>query len=110
MGPAYAKSVRAEGHAPQATICFDPPHVVALGTQALDEVRRPLWRERRALPDPALAKKFKGARWALLSQGPPSIRPRNAAGEYTGTRSARRSRWPSPATITAGAVSASAMR
>ena len=24
MGPAYAKSVRAEGHAPQAVICYDP--------------------------------------------------------------------------------------
>jgi hypothetical protein len=24
MGPAYAKSVRADGHAPRATICYDP--------------------------------------------------------------------------------------
>ena len=66
MGPAFAKSVRADGHAPQATICLDPFHVVALGTKALDEVRRPIWQQLRQLPDPALAKTFKGARWALL--------------------------------------------
>lgn len=66
MGPAFAKSVRAEGHAPQAAICFDPFHVVALGTKALDETRRPLWQQMRQLPDPAIARKFKGARWALL--------------------------------------------
>jgi transposase len=66
MGPAFAKSVRADGHAPQATICLDPFHVVALGTKALDEVRRPLWQQMRQLPDPGIAKRFKGARWALL--------------------------------------------
>ena len=66
MGPAFAKSVRADGHAPQATICLDPFHVVALGTKALDEVRRPLWQQMRRLPDPGIAKQFKGARWALL--------------------------------------------
>lgn len=66
MGPAFAKSVREEGHAPQATICIDPFHVVALGTKALDEIRREIWQAWRALPDPAYAKKFKGARWALL--------------------------------------------
>jgi hypothetical protein len=66
MEPAFGKSVR--GHAPQASICIDPFNVVALGTQALDEVRRPLWQELRSLPDPAIAKKFKGARWALLKK------------------------------------------
>jgi len=66
MGPAFATSVGAEGHAPQATICLDPFHVVALGTKALDEVRRPIWQQLRQLPDPAIARKFKGARWALL--------------------------------------------
>jgi transposase len=35
MGPAFAKSVRAEGHAPQAAICFDPFHVVAVRHEAL---------------------------------------------------------------------------
>lgn len=77
MGPAFAKSVRGEGHAPQATICLDPFHVVALGTKALDEVRRPLWQQLRRLPDPATAKKFKGARWALL-KNPEDLTDRQA--------------------------------
>lgn len=77
MGPAYAKSVRAEGHAPQAVICVDPFHVVALGTKALDEVRRPLWQELRALPEPGFAKRFKGARWALL-KNPEDLTERQA--------------------------------
>ena len=66
MGPAYAKSVHAEGHAPQAVICFDPFHVVKAVTDALEELRRTIWQELRNLPDPLIARKFKGARWALL--------------------------------------------
>ena len=66
MGPAFAKSVRAEGHAPQAVICFDPFHVVKAMTDALEELRRDIWQQMRRLPDPAMAKRFKGARWALL--------------------------------------------
>jgi transposase len=77
MGPAFASSVRAEGHAPQATICLDPFHVVALATKALDEVRRPIWQQLRQLPDPAIAKKFKGARWALL-KNPEDLTDRQA--------------------------------
>jgi transposase len=64
LGPAYAKSVRT--HAPQATICFDPFHVVKLATDALDAVRRQVWQSARKLRDQSIAKKFKGARWALL--------------------------------------------
>jgi len=66
MGPAFAKSVRAEGHAPQAVICFDPFHVVKAMTDALEELRRDIWQQLRQLPDPGMAKRFKGARWALL--------------------------------------------
>jgi transposase len=66
MGPAFAKSVREEGHAPQAVICIDPFHAVKLVGDALDTVRREVWNEMRQLPDPAQAKKFKGARWSLL--------------------------------------------
>ncbi|MCA1713524.1 MAG: ISL3 family transposase [Actinobacteria bacterium] len=66
MGPAFRKSVTAQGHAPQATICFDPFHVVKVGTDALNTVRRDIWQQLRRLPDPEFAKKFKGARWALL--------------------------------------------
>ena len=64
MGPAFRKSVTA--HAPQAEICFDPFHVVQVVTGALNTVRREIWQQLRRLPDPELAKKFKGARWALL--------------------------------------------
>lgn len=66
LGPAYIKSVSAEGHAPQAVICADPFHVVKLATEALEEVRRDLWQQLRRLPDDRWAKDFKGARWALL--------------------------------------------
>lgn len=65
MGKAYPKSVKKKGHAPQATICIDPFHVVQLATKALDEVRRAVWNDMRALDDKA-AKKFKDARWSLL--------------------------------------------
>ena len=64
MGKAFAKSD--DEHAPAATICLDPYHVVALATRAVDDVRRPMWQEMRRLPDPDIAKQFKGARWALL--------------------------------------------
>jgi transposase len=68
MGQAFPKSVRAEGHAPQAVLCIDPFHAVKLVTDALDKVRRGVWNELRKLPDKAAAKKFKGARWALLKR------------------------------------------
>jgi transposase len=68
MGPAYAKSVRADGHAPQATICYDPFHAVKLVTDALDVERRKAWNELRAGGDAEAAKKFKGARWCLLKR------------------------------------------
>ena len=66
MGPAYDKSVRKPGHATHAVICYDPFHVVQLATKALDKVRRQVWQELRLLPDQDAARRFKGARWALL--------------------------------------------
>jgi transposase len=66
LGPAFIKSVTAEGHAPQAIVCADPFHCVKLVGDALDEVRRDLWQQLRRLPDDRYAKSFKGARWALL--------------------------------------------
>jgi len=66
MGPAYAKSVRAQGHAPHAVVCVDPFHAVKLVGEALDVERRKAWNELRHGGDPVAAKKFKGARWALL--------------------------------------------
>jgi transposase len=68
MGPAFNKSVRADGHAPQAIICIDPFHAVKLVTEALDVERRKAWNELRHSGDPDAAKKFKGARWALLKK------------------------------------------
>jgi transposase len=66
MGPAFAKSVAT--HAPTAVRCIDPFHAVKLVTDALDIVRRATWNELRKLPDQGAAKKFKGARWALLKR------------------------------------------
>lgn len=76
MSAGYEKSVRAAGHAPQAVVCFDPFHVVALATKALDEVRRSSWNELRRL-DRDAATKFKGARWALL-KNPDKLSERQA--------------------------------
>jgi transposase len=66
MGPAFEKSARATGHASNAVVCYDPFHVVQLVTTALDKVRREVWQDLRKLPDKQAARRFKGARWALL--------------------------------------------
>jgi transposase len=66
MGPAYDKSAKKSGHATKAVICYDPFHVVALVSTALDKVRRGVWQDLRTLPDQDAARRFKGARWALL--------------------------------------------
>ncbi len=79
MGAAFNKSVRAPGHAPQAVICIDPFHAVQLVTDALDVVRRSAWNELRRLPDQDAAKRFKGARWALLK------RPENLTDDQSAT-------------------------
>ena len=50
---------------PQATLCLDPYHVVALASQALDEVRREVWQQARQAGDKTGARWLKGARWAL---------------------------------------------
>lgn len=78
LGPAYLKSVTAEGHAPQAIVCADPFHLVKLVGDALDEVRRDLWQALRRLPDDRWARNFKGARWALL-KNPEDLNERQAA-------------------------------
>lgn len=75
MGEGYAKSVRA--HAPQAVICIDNYHVVALATKALDEVRREHWNELRRAGEKGAAKGFKDARWALL-KNPDELTERQA--------------------------------
>ncbi len=66
MGPAYESSAKKEGHAVNAVICYDPFHVVQSVTTALEKVRREVWQDLRKLPDQDAARRFKGARWALL--------------------------------------------
>lgn len=62
MAGGYQKAL-AE-HCAQATVCFDPFHVVALANRALDELRRQLW---RTLGKSRGSGRFvKGTRWALL--------------------------------------------
>lgn len=75
MTGGYAKSVRR--HAPQAVICIDNYHVVALATKALDEVRREHWNELRAAGDRDAAKQFKDSRWSLL-KNPADLTDRQA--------------------------------
>ncbi|HEY2672733.1 MAG TPA: ISL3 family transposase [Rugosimonospora sp.] len=65
MGAAFLKSIKT--NAPRATRCIDPFHAVKAVTDALDTVRRTAWQQMRTT-DPAAAKKFKGARWALLKR------------------------------------------
>ena len=77
MSAGYAKSVRKPGHAPHAVICYDPFHVVALGTKALDTARRQHWQEMRRA-DAVAAKRFKGARWCLL-KNPENLNDEQAA-------------------------------
>ncbi len=50
---------------PDAVRCVDPFHVVQLATDALDEVRREVWNEARRAGHDQLARRLKGARYAL---------------------------------------------
>lgn len=75
MNGAYDKSVSA--HTTKAVICYDPFHVVQLATKALEKVRRGVWQDLRKI-DAEKAKRFKGARWALL-KNPPDLTDDQAA-------------------------------
>ncbi len=50
---------------PNAERCVDPFHVVALATDALDEIRREVWNEARRAGQRQQARDLKGARFAL---------------------------------------------
>jgi transposase len=50
---------------PGAVRCVDPFHVVQLATDALDEVRREIWNQARQAGHDQLARRLKGARYAL---------------------------------------------
>lgn len=62
LSPGYAASVREHT---AAEVCYDPFHVVALATAALQQVRRQSWQRLRQV-DPNMARVFKGWRFALL--------------------------------------------
>ncbi len=50
---------------PQAKRCVDPFHVVQLATEALDQIRREVWREARRQGQGDVARELKGTRYAL---------------------------------------------
>ena len=74
FGAPYAKSVREK--APEAHICLDPFHAVALATKALDETRRAEWQIMRRL-NPDAAARFKNTRFVLL-KNPENLTPAQA--------------------------------
>jgi transposase len=50
---------------PNASVCYDPFHLVKLATDALDDIRREVWNEARSAGQKQLARELKGARFAL---------------------------------------------
>ncbi len=62
--------LEAQKRAPQAEIAFDPFHVVKLGNEAVQQVRRGEARERKGSPEATV---LKGSRWALL-KAPENLR------------------------------------
>lgn len=50
---------------PNAVVCVDPFHVIALATEALDVVRREVWNEARRAGQTDRARELKGARYAV---------------------------------------------
>ncbi|MGH8269256.1 MAG: ISL3 family transposase [Steroidobacteraceae bacterium] len=63
---------------PQAVRCVDPFHVIKLAGEALDEVRREVWREARRQGQAQLAKEVKGSRFAL-AKNPENLTERQEA-------------------------------
>ena len=65
MSAGYEKAIRAPEGLPDAQVCFDPFHVVKLGAEATDKVRRDEYnRHGRSSTD--TGKWIKGARYSLL--------------------------------------------
>ncbi len=62
MNGGYEKAIRAA--LPEAQVCFDPFHVVALAGRAVDDVRRAEWNAQGKSATPA-GKWLKHVRWAL---------------------------------------------
>ena len=65
MSAGYEKAIRAETGVPEARVCFDPFHVVALGSKAVDQVRRAEYnRHGRSASEQGVW--VKGVRYSLL--------------------------------------------
>jgi transposase len=62
MSGGYEKAIRAA--LPEAEVCFDPFHVIALAGRAVDDVRRAEWNAQGKSATPA-GKWLKHVRWAL---------------------------------------------
>ncbi len=62
---------------PNAVLCIDAFHVVKAATDALDEVRRDVWNQARRQGQDQLARRLKGARYALWKN------PENLTGRQT---------------------------
>ncbi len=62
MNGGYEKAIRAA--VPDAQVCFDPFHVVALAGRAVDDVRRAEWHTHAKSTTPT-GRWLKGVRWAL---------------------------------------------
>jgi transposase len=58
-----------KAQAPQAKLCLDSCHVVAWTCEAVDEVRRRVVRELKAVGRRDEASPLKGSRWAVLPDG-----------------------------------------
>ena len=65
MGGAY--KLATDTKAPHVTQCVDPFHLVKLANDALDQTRREVWNQFRALEHPR-APWWKHTRWALLKE------------------------------------------
>src|SRR3954454_16690940 len=72
-----------------------PNHIVALATDALDEIRREVWNEARRAGQTQLARDLKGARFALWTN-PENLTARRS-GCRVGGRRQRRAAWPTGA-------------
>lgn len=63
---------------PNAKLCLDPFHVVSWATDALDQVRRDMWRRAKANGQRALTREMGRARYALL-KNPQNLTARQQA-------------------------------
>jgi transposase len=65
MSAGYEKAIRAQTGVPDARVCFDPFHVVALGSKAVDQVRRAEY-NRHGRSGSKQGVWIKGVRYSLL--------------------------------------------